>query len=166
MIALRTLPAVIIVVALAIALWSQPTDWMRRPWSDPYRPQLAEALQRPATFLLLQKPLGYIVPMLPAGSRAYQISDVVLPVVPGGVLDKRIRAGLAQPLPGGLWALYLAESPDGNPARFDLLDAYDLKVDPARACLRISGAANADVAACPLIPRVPKASAAALDSAD
>jgi len=150
-------------VALAIALWSEPTDWMRRPWSDPYKPQLAEALQVPATFLLLQKPLGYIVPLLPEGSRVYQISDVVLPVVPGGVLDHRIRAGLAQPLPGGLWALYLAESLEGNPLRLDLLDAYDLRIDPDRACLRIPGAERTDVAACPLIPRASKASTAELN---
>ncbi|WP_407156667.1 glycosyltransferase family 87 protein [Bradyrhizobium sp. STM 3557] len=150
-------------VALAIALWSQPTDWMRRPWSDPYRPQVAEALQAPATFLLLQKPLGYIVPLLPQGSRAYQISDVVLPVVPDGVLDRRIRAGLAQPLPGGLWALHLAESPEGNPLRLDLLDAYDLRIDPDRACLRIAGAERIDVMACPLIPRATKASTAELN---
>ena len=162
-IASRALPIVTLVVTLAIVLWSQPTDWMRRPWSDPYRPQFAEALQRPATFLLLQKPLGYIVPMLSAGSRAYQISDVELPVVPGGVLDQRIRAGLAQPLPGGLWALYLAESPEGNPVRLELLDAYDLRTDPARACLRISGAEHNDVAACPLIPRAAKASTAGVD---
>jgi len=159
----RALQAWTIVMTLGIALWSQPTDWMRRPWSAPYRPQLAEALQVPATFLLLQKPLGYIVPILPSGSRAYQISDVVLPIVPGGVLDRRIRAGLAQPLPGGIWALYLAESPEGNPLRLELLDAYDLRIDPARACLRIPGAERVDVAACPLIPRATKASTAGAD---
>jgi hypothetical protein len=159
----RHLRLATIAVALATALWSQPTDWMRRPWADPYRPQLAQALQTPATFLLLQKPLGYIVPMLPEGSRAYQISDVVLPVVPGGVLDRRIRAGLAQPLPGGLWALYFAESLQGNPLRLDLLDAYDLRIDPDRTCLRIPGADHIDVTACPLIPRAAKASTAELD---
>jgi hypothetical protein len=157
------LPVVTVIVTLAIALWSQPTDWMRRPWSDPYRPQLAAALQAPATFLLLQKPLGYIVPMLPLGSRAYQISDVVLPVAPDGVLDKRIRAGLAQPLPGGLWALYLSANLEGNPLRLDLLDTYDLRIDPARACLHIAGAEHNDVAACPLIPRATKASTAAIN---
>jgi Glycosyltransferase family 87 len=158
----RHLQLATIAIALATALWSEPTDWMRRPWSDPYRPQLAEALQMPATFLLLQKPLGYIVPMLPEGSRAYQISDVVLPVVPGGVLDRRIRAGLARPLPGGLWAVYFAESLEGNPLRLDLLAAYDLKIDPDGACLRIPGADHIDVTACPLIPRAAQASTAEL----
>jgi hypothetical protein len=155
-------PAAIIVTTLAIVLWSQPTDWMRRPWSDPYRPQLAESLQAPATFLLLQKPLGYIVPLLPEGSRAYQISDIVLPIVPAGVLDRRIRAGLAQPLPGGVWALYFAESPADNPPRVELLDAYDLKIDPSRACARIPGAERIDIAACPLVSRTAKASTAEL----
>jgi hypothetical protein len=156
----RSLQAAIVVMTSAIVLWSQPTDWMRRAWSDPYRPQLAQALQRPATYLLLQKPLGYIVPLLPAGSRAYQISDIVLPIVPGGLLDQRIRDGLAHPLPGGLWALYPAERPDDNPLRLELLDAYDLKLDPDRACVRIPGAERIDIAACPLIPRGIKASAA------
>lgn len=158
------MPATIVVATLAIALWSQPTDWMRRPWSDPYRPQLAEALQRPATFLLLQKPLGYVVPLLPDGSRAYQISDIVLPIVPDGVLDRRIRSGLAQPLPGGVWALYYARSPADNPPRLELLDSYDLKIDPARPCERIPGAERIDVAACPLIARATKASTAGLDA--
>src|SRR5947209_1928117 len=37
----RLMPAnaVIVAVAAAIALWSQPGDWGRRPWSDPYRPK-------------------------------------------------------------------------------------------------------------------------------
>lgn len=140
-----------IVAASAIVLWSQPTDWMRRPWSDPYRPQLAAALQVPATYLLLQKPLGYLVPLLPADSRAYQISDIVLPIVPSGVLDRRVRTGLAHPLPGGIWALYFHESPADNPPRLDLLDAYDLKIDPTRPCERIAGASRIDIEACPLI---------------
>ena len=148
----RALQAATIVTTLAIVLWSQPTDWMRRPWSDPYRPQLAAALQAPATFLLLQKPLGYIVPLLPEGSRAYQLSDLVLPIVPGGVLDRRIRAGLAHPLPGGAWALYFAESPADNPPRLDRLAGYDLKIDPSRRCERIAGASGIDIEACPLMP--------------
>ncbi|HEU0150300.1 MAG TPA: hypothetical protein VFR21_25910 [Bradyrhizobium sp.] len=156
------MPSAIIVTTLAIVLWSQPTDWMRRPWSDPYRPQLAESLQTPATFLLLQKPLGYIVPLLPESSRAYQISDIVLPIAPDGVLDRRIRSGLAQPLPGGIWALYFAESPADNPPRLELLDAYDLKIDPSRTCVRIPGAERVDIAACPLVSRTAKASTAEL----
>lgn len=149
-----------VAAACAIVLWSQPTDWMRRPWSDPYRLQLATALQVPATYLLLQKPLGYIVPQLPAASRAYQISDIVLPFVPNGVLDRRVRAGLAHPLPGGVWALYFHESPADNPPRLDLLDAYDLKIDPSRPCERIAGASRIDIDACPVIARSNTASAA------
>lgn len=139
--------------ALAIALWSRPPDWQHRPWSDPYRPQLAQALAAPATFLLLQKPLGYIVPLLPEGSRAYQLAEIVTPIIPGGVLDGRIRAGLANPLPGGAWALFLAEARAGNSAQLDRLSAYDLEIDPRRRCETIAGASGIDIAACPLRAR-------------
>ncbi|CCD93303.1 conserved membrane hypothetical protein [Bradyrhizobium sp. ORS 375] len=158
---LRSKPAVIVGVALAIALASQPTDWMRRPWSDPYRPQLAEALRQPATFLLLQKPLGYVTSFLPQGSRVYQLSELVVPLVPGGVLDRRVRSGLASPLPGGVWALYYAESPADNPPRLDVLADYDLKIDGSRRCARIPGADGTDIMACPVISAVPPAASTA-----
>lgn len=145
--------AVTLTTALAVALWSQPCDWGRRPWSDPWRPQLAQALTTPATFLLLQKPLGYIVPELPAGSRAYQLAELMLAIVPGGVLDRRIKAGLADPLPGGVWAVYYAESRADNPPRLDYLDNYGLMPDPARACAQIAGADRALIKVCPLLPR-------------
>ena len=135
--------------ALAIAIGSQPGDWPRRPWSDPYRPRLAGTLMTPATYLMLEKPLGYILPLLPADSRFYQLSDIVMPIAPGGSLDQRVRAGLAHPLPGGVWALYLR----GSPPRLDLLDPYDLKIDAARACARIPGADGVDIEACPLVSR-------------
>ena len=135
------------ILALAIVLWSQPADWSRRPWSDPCSPQLPGALQTPATYLMLQKPIGYIVPRLPAASRAYQVSDIVMPIVPGGLLDHRIRWGLAHPLPGGVWALYL----NGSPPRKDLLAAYGLDFDASRGCERIPGADNLDIEACSLI---------------
>ncbi|WP_052523393.1 glycosyltransferase family 87 protein [Bradyrhizobium sp. STM 3809] len=156
----RSRPAVV-VAALAIALASQPTDWMRRPWSDPYRPQLADALRQPATILLLQKPLGYVASVLPEGSRVYQLSELVVPLVPGGVLDRRVRGGLADPLPGGVWALYYAESPADNPPRLDVLADYDLKIDSARRCERIPGADGTDVMACPVISAAPPAASTA-----
>ena len=140
-----------VLLASAIVLWTQPADWSRRPWSDPYRPQLAGALTTPATYLMLQKPLGYIVPLLPPASRVYQISDIVMPIVPGGLLDHRIRWGLAHPLEGGVWALYL----HGNPPQEDLLATYDLKIDASRACELIAGADKADIAACPLVRKSP-----------
>jgi Glycosyltransferase family 87 len=91
--------ACVVIAALAIVVWTQPSDWSRRPWSNPYQPQLAGgALSTPATYLLLEKPTGYIVPLLPPASRFYQLSDIVLPIVPGGVLDRRIRWGLSHPL--------------------------------------------------------------------
>jgi len=158
----RLVQAISVVAALGIALWSEPTDWMRRPWSDPYRPQLAVALQQPATFLLLQKPLGYVTSFLPAGSRVYQLSELVVPIVPGGVLDRRIRNGLADPLPGGVWALYYSQSPADNPPRLALLAGYDLKVDASRGCERIPGADHVAIEACPLVARTASSSTAAL----
>jgi Glycosyltransferase family 87 len=135
------------VTALAIAVWSQPADWFRRSWSNPYRPQLAESLSVPATYLMIQKPLGYVVPLLPAGSRAYQVSDIVMPIAHGGSLDRRIRSGLARPLQGGVWALHL----HGSAPRQDLLDVYGLVFDPSRTCEFIPGADHTDIKACPLI---------------
>ena len=132
---------------MAIATWSQPADWFRRPWSDAYRPQLAGALLTPATYLSLQKPVGYLVPLLPAASRVYQLSDILMPIAPGGSLDHRIRWGLAHPLPGGVWALYR----EGSPPQVDLLDPYGLKLDASRPCERIPGADGVDFEACRLV---------------
>ena len=134
-------------VAVAIALWSQPADWSRRPWSDPYQPVISGPLLNPATYLLIEKPVGYVVPLLPLGSRAYQLADILLPIAQGGLLDRRIRAGLANPLPGGVWALYLR----GSPPRQSLLDAYGLQFNASRPCETIRGANEVDIEACPLI---------------
>jgi Glycosyltransferase family 87 len=136
-----------IIVASAIVLWTQPADWSRRPWSAPYQPQLASALLLPATYFLLQKPTGYVVPILPPTSRAYQLSDLLMPIAPGGILDHRIRWGLDHPLAGGTWAIYLY----GDKPRADLLDSYGLELDGSRSCERINGADSHDIAACPLI---------------
>jgi hypothetical protein len=151
-----------IIVALAISLWSQPADWSRRPWSSPYRPQLSASLRMPATYLMLEKPIGYVVPLLPAASRAYQLSDIVMPIVPGGSLDRRIRWGLAHPLAGGVWALHLR----GSAPRQDLLDTYGLKFDASRGCEFIPGADDVDIEACPLSPRDPNSSTAAMRTTD
>jgi hypothetical protein len=144
-----------IFVAVAIAIWSQPADWLRRPWSDPYRPQLAGSLLTPATYLMLEKPIGYVAPLLPATSRLYQLSDIVMPIVPGGSLDHRIRWGLAHPLAGGVWALHLQGRPplQDRPPRVDLLDAYGLMLDESRSCERFPGADGLDVEACHLVPK-------------
>jgi hypothetical protein len=133
--------------ALAIALWSEPADWSRRPWSQPYQPVVSGSLRNPATYFLIEKPVGYVIPLLPAGSRAYQLADILLPIVPGGSLDRRIRDGLADPLPGGIWALHLR----GEPPRQNLLADYGLQFDSARACETIPGADRFDIEACPLI---------------
>jgi hypothetical protein len=133
--------------ALAIALWSQPADWLRRPWSAPYQPVVSESLLSPATYFLIEKPVGYVIPLLPVGSRAYQLADILLPIAPGGSLDRRIRSGLAHPLPGGIWALHLR----GNPPRQGLLGAYGLQFDTSRTCETIPGADRPDIEACPVI---------------
>jgi len=138
--------ALTIVVAVGIVLWSQPADWTRRPWSAAYHPAVPPALREPATFMLIEKPVGYVVPMLSPASRAYQIADIVMPIVPGGILDRRIRQGLADPLPGGLWAVHLRDSPIHQ----GLLDAYQLRLDSSRHCERLEGADLVDLEFCPL----------------
>jgi hypothetical protein len=137
-------------LAVVIALWSQPADWLRRPWSDPYQPQLPQELSNAATYLVIEKPLGYVVPLLGSGSRAYQLSDILMPIAPGGSLDHRIRAGLVHPLPGGVWALHLRSSPP----RQCLLENFGWEIDTSRACVPISGADGFDVEACRLHPSV------------
>jgi hypothetical protein len=136
-----------VAAALAIALWSQPADWFRRPWSDPYGPLVSGSFLTPATYLLIEKPVGYVVPLLSPGSRAYQIADLLLPIAPGGSLDHRIRKALAHPLPGGIWAMHLR----GSTPRQDLLDDYGLRFDTSRPCETIQGANEVDIEACPLV---------------
>lgn len=139
--------ASVVIVALAIVTWTRPAEWSRRPWSDPYHPRLTGALLAPATYMLLEKPMGYVIPLLPLASRAYQVSDIVLPLVPRGVLDRRIRWGLAHPLPGGMRALFFV----GTQPRNDLLAAYDLEIDGSRNCEHIPAADHREIAACPLV---------------
>jgi Glycosyltransferase family 87 len=149
---LRGLPinAAMLAVAAAIALWSQPGDWWRRPWSDPYRPKISARLEQPANYFLLDKPIAYIAPQLAPRSRFYQIADIALPVMPDGKFDRRIRAGLADPLPGGAWELHIR----GKPFRADLLDRYGLAIDAAQSCVEIEGAQMATaIEACPLRAR-------------
>ncbi len=141
---------IILTVALASAAWTQPGDWTRRAWSNPYHPQLPKELTQPAIYLLLDKPLSYIAPLLPPQSRFYQLADVALPIVPNGRLDSRIRAGLQHKLPGGIWELHLR----GSSIRKELLDPYGLMIDGSRSCVEIEGAnAGAVIEACPAIAR-------------
>lgn len=144
------LNAAMLVVAVAIALWSQPGDWFRRPWSNPYRPAVAKSLEQPANYLLLDKPLAYIAPLLPPQSRFYQIADIALPIMPDGRFDRRIRAALQDPPPGGTWGLHTRD----KPIRESLLERYGLRVDPSRACVEIEGAwLGTAMQACPLVAR-------------
>jgi hypothetical protein len=138
-----------IAVAVAAALWMQPADWWRRPWSMPYRPAIPAELSRPATYLLLDKPLAFMAPYLPAGSRLYQVADIALPILPGGKFDQRMRDAMKQPLPGGVWEMHIK----GRPARSEALATYGLMVDRSRPCVEMEGPQLTTVnVACPLIP--------------
>lgn len=144
------LNAVMLTVAAAIALWSQPADWWHRPWSDIYQPKIAAELDQPATYFILGKPLAYIAPQLPSQSRFYLLADIGVPIVPGGIFDQRIRAGLKAPLPGGLRELHMR----GEPDRSALLDRYALAIDRSRPCVAIEGARPGTILeSCPLIER-------------
>lgn len=144
------LNALMLTVAAAIAWWSQPADWWHRPWSDIYRPMIADELRQPATYFILGKPLAYIAPQLPSQSRFYLLADIGVPIVPGGIFDQRIRAGLKAPLPGGLRELHMR----GEPDRSALLDRYALAIDPTRPCVAIEGARPGTMLeSCPLIER-------------
>jgi hypothetical protein len=146
----KTANAVMLTVATAIALWSQPGDWWRRPWSSPYQPAISAELSRPATYFLLDKPIAYVAPQLSPRSRFYQLADIALPVMPDGKFDSRIRAGLKDPLPGGMWELHIR----GKPFREELLQRYGLAIDTSQACVEIEGAQpGTAIEACPLIVR-------------
>jgi hypothetical protein len=140
--------AIMLSAAAAIALWSQPGDWWRRPWSNPYQPKISSRLDQPATYFLLDKPLAYVAPLLSPRSRFYQIADIALPVMPDGRFDRRIRAGLKDPLPGGAWELHIRGKPFGQ----NLLERYGLAIDGSQPCVEIEGAQLATaIEACPLI---------------
>ncbi|WP_244608587.1 glycosyltransferase family 87 protein [Bradyrhizobium algeriense] len=142
--------AVMLAVALAIALWSQPGDWFRRPWSNPYNPSISKSLEQPAVYLLLDKPLAYVAPLLPSQSRFYQIADIALPIMPDGKFDRRIRTALENPLPGGAWELHRR----GKPIREPLLEQYGMRVDASRPCVEIEGAVlGTAIEVCPLVAR-------------
>jgi hypothetical protein len=150
--ALRASPvrlnAAMLAVALAVALWSQPGDWFRRPWSNPFNPAISKSLEQPALFFLLDKPLAYIAPLLPPQSRFYQIADIALPIMPDGKFDRRIRTALQDLPPGGAWGLHTR----GKPIREPLLERYGLRIDASRACVEIEGAWLATaIVACPLL---------------
>lgn len=134
-------------IAAAVALWCHPSDWWHRPWSLPYQPKITEQLQRPAAYLLLDKPVAYVAPLLPPQSRFYQIADIALPILPNGEFDRRIRAALADPPPGGLWELHIRD----KEFRRDLLNTYDLQVDGSKSCVEIEGIVpSTALVACPL----------------
>jgi hypothetical protein len=139
-----------IATALFIALWSQPGDWFHRPWSNPYNPAISKQLEQPATYFILDKPLAYVAPLLPPQSRFYQIADIAMPIMADGEFDRRIRAALKTPLPGGAWELHTR----GKPIREPLLERYGLRVDTSKPCVEIEGAQlSTAIEVCPLASR-------------
>lgn len=141
---------VMVATAFAIALWSQPGDWFRRPWTNAYNPVIAKPLQQPANFFILDKPIAYVATLLPPQSRFYQLADIAMPVISGGGFDRRIRAGLENPLPGGAWEMHMR----GKPVRETLLERYGLRLDPSRPCVEIEGAQlSTAIESCPLVAR-------------
>jgi hypothetical protein len=142
--------AAILAIAAVTASWTQPGDWWRRPWSDPYRPLISERLRQPAIYVLLDKPLAYVAPLLPPRSRFYQLADIALPIMPDGRFDRRIRDGLKDPLPGGVWELHIR----GKAFRKELLDGYGLAIDAAQSCVELAGVVpGTAIEACPLTAR-------------
>jgi hypothetical protein len=136
--------------AVLIALWSQPGDWFRRPWSNTFNPAIPQPLQQAADYLIVDKPIAYVAPLLPPQSRFFQIADIALPIMPDGAFDRRIRAALKSPSPGGAWELHMR----GKPVREHLLERYGLRVDPSRPCVEIEGAwLGTVIEACPLAAR-------------
>jgi hypothetical protein len=147
----RTAPAagrdiVTAALAIALALSVKPGDWGHRPWANAFsRILLPEALQSPATYFLVDKPVAYAVRSFPAESRFYQLGDSDLPIVTGAQFDQRIRAGLAHPLPGGTWVMLIK----GHPIPARLLGEYEFEIDEGRPCLTLAGA-SPNLEFCPL----------------
>jgi hypothetical protein len=131
--------------AIFIAVWSQPADWWRRPWNS--AAAIPAPLQQPATYIMLSKPTSYVIKQMPRQSRFFQIADIALPIIAGGEFDRRIGAGLADPLPGGLWAMRIK----GHTTTEHLLDAYGLDIDTQKSCVDIDNPHDEVwIEACPL----------------
>ena len=96
--------------------------------------------EQPADYFILDKPLAYIAPLLPPQSRFYQIADIAMPIMPDGKFDRRIRAALNNPPPGGAWGLHTR----GKPIREQLLERYGLRVDASRRLRRNRGRVAGD----------------------
>ena len=75
---------------------------------------------------------------------------MALPILPNSKLDRRVRAGLQDKLPGGIWELHLR----GTSIRQQLLDPYGLIIDGSHSCVGIEAAdPGAVIEACPVIAR-------------
>jgi hypothetical protein len=142
----RWINPALVATALVIAAWSQPADWWRRPWTAKSA-AVPAALQQPADYIMLSKPMSYVISRLPAQSRYFQIGDIALPIVDGGKFDRLIERAIANPLPGGLWAMRIR----GHMDTVHLLETYGLDIDLGQKCLEIDNPhGDVWIEACPL----------------
>src|SRR5262245_59144688 len=138
-----------LVLAIAMAIWSRPADWGRRPWSDPVRqPEIPRNLQVAATYFIIDKPVALVALYLPQNSRFYQLEDANFMLLPGQRFDRIIQSGLHTPLPGGVWAIRLKRQTP-TPFPVSLFEGYGQLIDASRPCEIIDVPSRLEV--CPLM---------------
>src|SRR5713101_2359379 len=78
---------------------------LRRPASEKRQGNVAIVVGAMAAGMLYALLMGEDVnwELLAPGSRFYQLADIALPIQSGGQFDRRIREGLNDRLPGGIW---------------------------------------------------------------
>ena len=87
-----------------LLLTTRPGDYFHRPWNAPFVAQVPPAIPSPATYGLLDQPLGYWVAATPRPSHAFTLLPALLPQ--GGKLDDRLRR-ILEASPNDLWLLSL-----------------------------------------------------------
>ena len=123
---------------------------LRRPASEKRQGNVAIFVGAMAAGMLYALLMGEDVnwELLAPGSRFYQLADIALPIQSGGQFDRRIREGLNDRPPGGIWELH----PSSAPHKTSLLETYGLAVDATKPCVAIEGAVVGSVIeACPLV---------------
>lgn len=133
---------------LAIVVWSEPANWGRTPWSDPYLgPQIpAEIMaQEDAAFVMVTKPLGYVARHLPESARLINISDPDIPIEkPGTILFERAIRIITES--DSAWSIGI----EGGYNRYDLLPHYGLRLPENPTCRYAVAADRATIEICRL----------------
>ena len=131
------------------ALWTAAGRLVAAPWSTPTGRKYPSGCGSLPIYVLLDKPLAYVAPLLPPQSRFYQIADIALPIMPNGDIRPANPRRAEHPLPGGMWELHIR----GKAYRKELLDGYGLAIDASRsACETIEGVVpGTAIEACPLL---------------